>query len=166
MEQFYLHNTEVIKANRFLTALIRLYSKAITWVVGAAYVGFLVYLGFVDLVLMYRCVLVPMVGFIVVTVFRKMVNARRPYELYGFTPVINKDTAGKSFPSRHVFSIFVLAITFGQVSIAAFIFVMILGVLLALARVYGGVHFPKDVIAGALIGLLSGFIGYLLLGLL
>jgi membrane-associated phospholipid phosphatase len=40
------------------------------------------------------------------------------------------------------------------------ILIGIAGILLAWSRVAGGVHFPRDVIAGALIGVFSGVIGY------
>ena len=171
MKDFYINSSKTILRSKFLTVFIRLYSKAITWVVAAAYVGFLIYLGVTDSgingignkTILYRSILVPAVGFVIVSVFRKMVASKRPYELYEFTPVIKKNTVGKSFPSRHVFSIFILAVTFGQISVVAMIVTMVLGTILAVVRVYGGVHFPKDVIAGAAIGILSGVIGYLLL---
>ena len=34
------------------------------------------------------------------------------------------------------------------------------GVLMAAERVVGGVHFPRDVLAGAAIGILSGVLGF------
>ena len=58
-----------------------------------------------------QAVLVPAVSFVVVTLFRKIVNEPRPYEKYDLPPVIDKDAGGKSFPSRHVFSVFVIAVT-------------------------------------------------------
>ena len=36
-----------------------------------------------------------------------------------------------------------------------------IGVLIALIRVIGGVHYPSDVLAGAIIGILAGLILYL-----
>ncbi|WP_363173915.1 phosphatase PAP2 family protein [uncultured Senegalimassilia sp.] len=33
------------------------------------------------------------------------------------------------------------------------------GVLLAVIRVVSGVHFPRDVVVGALLGMLAGFVG-------
>ena len=53
-------------------------------------------------------IFVPAVSFVLVSFFRKVYNAKRPYEIYDFKPLIEKDTKGKSFPSRHVFSIFVI----------------------------------------------------------
>ena len=37
----------------------------------------------------------------------------------------------------------------------------ILGIALAYVRVVGGVHFPKDIAAGALIGILSGILYFI-----
>lgn len=110
-----------------------------------------------------RAVLVPGVTFVLLSVFRSRYNAPRPYEVLPIQPLIHKDTRGKSFPSRHVFSVFVIAMTFlwlipplGVVFLAA-------GVLLALCRVIGGVHWPRDVVAGALCGILSGVVGFWLI---
>ena len=54
---------------------------------------------------------IPGISFVAVSIFRKCYNAKRPYEIYDFKPLIPKDTIGKSFPSRHVFSIFVIGTT-------------------------------------------------------
>jgi membrane-associated phospholipid phosphatase len=105
--------------------------------------------------------LVPGISFVLVSIFRNWYDAPRPYEIPGAKPpIIKKDAPGKSFPSRHIFSIFVIAVTFFWVWPAAGILIGIAGLLLAWCRVAGGVHFPRDVIAGAVIGILSGVIGY------
>ena len=105
--------------------------------------------------------LVPGISFVLVSIFRSWYDAPRPYEIPGAEPpLIKKDAPGKSFPSRHIFSIFVIAVTFFWVWPVPGILIGIAGVLLAWSRVAGGVHFPRDVIAGALIGVFSGVIGY------
>ncbi len=101
-------------------------------------------------------IVVPAVSFLLLSVFRAKYNAKRPYEVYGFKPLIKKDTAGRSFPSRHVFSIFVIGSTIWCVCPVFGAGVMAAGVVLAVIRVVTGVHFPKDVIAGAVIGFISG----------
>ena len=110
-----------------------------------------------------RALLVPAVSFAAVTVFRRIFNAPRPYEKFGLPPAIEKDTAGKSFPSRHVFSVFIIAATIFYVHPSAGILLGLLGVVLAVLRVIGGVHEPRDVIAGALAGILCGVLGYYVL---
>lgn len=101
-------------------------------------------------------VLVPGITFLAVTVFRSCFHARRPYEIYDFKPLIAKDTKEKSFPSRHVFSIFVIGSTLAWFYPAVGILICLMGCVLAAIRVLVGVHFPKDVIAGALIGMVCG----------
>lgn len=100
--------------------------------------------------------LVPAVSFVAVSVFRKCYDAKRPYEIYGFKPLIAKDTKGKSFPSRHVFSIFIIGSSLFWIYPYAGGIVCLMGIGLAGIRVASGVHFPKDVAAGAVIGLVCG----------
>lgn len=108
-------------------------------------------------------VLVPAASFVMVSIFRSRYNAQRPYERYGFAPLLPKDTRGKSFPSRHVFSIFVIGSTVFTAFPMPGMLICLSGLLLALLRVVIGVHFPKDVIAGAVTGIVCGVIANVLL---
>lgn len=107
-----------------------------------------------------RAVLVPAISFAAVSVFRQLVNRPRPYERFGVPAALSKDTPGKSFPSRHVFSVFVIASTVFVWNHPAGIALGFLGVVLAAIRVIGGVHTVADVTAGMMVGILSGIIGY------
>lgn len=99
------------------------------------------------------------VPFVLLSLIRKRINAPRPYEVWGIEPLIPKDTKGKSFPSRHVFSAFVIAVTACPACLPLGIGIGVCGALLMAIRVIGGVHFPKDVVAGAFIGIVCGIIG-------
>lgn len=110
-----------------------------------------------------RAVFVPGISFILVSLFRKIVNVPRPYERFGIPPILKKDSSGKSFPSRHVFSIFVIAVTIFVSYPAVGIVLAVAGIALAVIRVIGGVHEPRDVAAGAVVGILAGVIGYYLI---
>ena len=110
-----------------------------------------------------RCILVPGVSFVLVTLVRRWINAPRPYEKLEIDPIIHKDTKGKSMPSRHVFSLFVIAMTYLWVWPVLGVILLVLGVVLAGLRVIGGVHFPRDVLAGALCGIVSALVGYWLM---
>lgn len=107
-----------------------------------------------------RLVLVPGVSFVLVSLFRRACDSPRPYEVLDIDPLIARDKKGESFPSRHVFSVFVIAAAWGYVCPPVGAALLAVGVLLALARVVGGVHFPRDVLAGAGIGLLAGGVGF------
>ncbi len=102
--------------------------------------------------LMAGLIIVPALFFVLLSEFRKKINAKRPYELYGFKPLIKKDTRGLSFPSRHVFSIFIIGGSIWVINRFLGIIILIMGLFLAIIRVITGVHFPRDVIAGAIIG--------------
>ena len=91
-------------------------------------------------------------------IFRKVVNKKRPYEKLPIQSLIKKDKKGQSFPSRHVFSIFLIATLWFCFWKPVGIFLFIAGVFLAIVRVIGGVHFVTDVCAGALLGVLAGLI--------
>lgn len=110
-----------------------------------------------------KTILVPAVSFVLLTILRKVINAPRPYEKFDIPPVIEKDTKGKSFPSRHVFSIFIIAVTIFYSHPGPGILIGIMGVVMAIIRVCGGVHEPRDVIAGAVIGVLCGIVGFYIL---
>ncbi len=151
-----------IKNNNGLVTVLKVLDKAITYITVLLYLGLLVY-GLLQIsvqgaTLLYRSLVIPGVSFVVVSLFRKVASAPRPYEVYGFTPALNKDTKGKSFPSRHVFSIFIVAMAYFQVSAVLGCILIIMGLALAVIRVVGGVHFIKDVIAGALIAIIIGII--------
>jgi len=102
-----------------------------------------------------KYIFVPAIMFVLVSVFRYFYNAHRPYELYDFTPIYNKKTVGKSFPSRHVFSAFIISFMMLHFNTLLGIVFLVLSTILAVVSVLAGVHFIKDVIVGALISVLS-----------
>lgn len=103
-------------------------------------------------------IVIPAFCFLAVTVFRKVVNRNRPYEKFPITSLIKKDKRGQSFPSRHVFSIFLIATLWFYFWKPVGIFLFIAGIFLAIVRVIGGVHFVSDVCAGALLGIIAGLL--------
>ena len=111
-------------------------------------------------------VLVAAVSFVGVSLYRHKKNAPRPYEIYDFYECAPKDKTGHSFPSRHVFSAFVIA----TLALPDMLYVAIplyaLGICLAICRVLLGLHFIRDVVWGAVIGVLCGAVGVLLTSLI
>ncbi len=96
------------------------------------------------------------VPFIAVSILRRIINAPRPYELLPFYEKMPKKKSGRSFPSRHVFSVFAIAVALIPATPLVGALLLFLGVLLAFVRVALGIHFVRDVLAGAAIGLISG----------
>ena len=50
-----------------------------------------------------RFVAVTAISFILVSIVRRFINSERPYTMYDFKPIIEKNKKGESMPSRHVF---------------------------------------------------------------
>ena len=100
------------------------------------------------------------VPFVALSLGRRAIDAPRPFEAYGLEPLIPKESRGEGFPSRHVFSIFVIGTSLAYLCPPLGAVILALGVLLAAARVVSGVHFLRDVLVGAIIGILSAVIGF------
>ncbi|WP_244834730.1 phosphatase PAP2 family protein [Clostridium sp. BJN0001] len=137
-------------------------NKVLTYIVYIMYPSLLIYLFLSKDTRFIKCIIIPAFSFIILTVFRKAINAKRPYEVFNIDPIIKRDKKGSSFPSRHVFSVFIIALMHYYIFKPIGIFLFIVGTLLALMRVLGGVHFLKDVFFGALIGILFGYIGLII----
>ena len=108
-----------------------------------------------------KAVLTLALPFALVSALRALINAPRPAELCGLDAPGSR--RGSSFPSRHVHSAFSIGTVLLFVSAPLGISVLLLGVCLGACRVLLGIHFPRDVIAGALTGSVTALIGMLIL---
>lgn len=135
----------------------------LTGLVYLSYPTLLCVLFFTKDVRLWRCFFVPLVSFLAVSGLRKLIDAERPYEKWQFRPILHKEKRGESFPSRHVFSVFVIAFAYYYTAVPVGIIMTVFGVILAAVRVLGGVHFVRDVLAGACIGIFAGVLGFFIL---
>lgn len=148
------------RAGRWLVGV----NKALTILGYVVYPLLLIEVAFAqDWMALAKFLIVPGTGFALLSIFRSRYNAPRPYEVLGIDPIIKKDTRGKSFPSRHTFSIMMIAFTWCAWRLPVGISLVVLGCVMAATRVVGGVHFPRDVVAGALFAALWAVIGYVLI---
>ena len=106
-------------------------------------------------------ILVPALGFVLLTLVRKWINQPRPYETWGIVPLLDKDSSGNSMPSRHVFSATIISMACLHASLTIGIIWLVLSAFLGLVRVLGGVHYPKDVLVGYACGLLWGILFFI-----
>ena len=147
----------------FLLSLLRAFNRFMTVVMPIVYLTLLVttYLqeGFGKHVLIY--VFVPAAGFVILSLLRKKINAPRPYEIWEIVPLLDRDSPGKSMPSRHVFSATIISMACLHASLTMGMICLTLSAFLGLVRVLGGVHFPKDVVVGYICGLVWGVIFFL-----
>ena len=77
----------------------------------------------------------------------------RPFAVYGFTPLIPE--SGNSLPSGHAAFMFALAMALWFLDKKWGAWFMLFAVLNGVARVFVGVHWPLDILAGAAVGILS-----------
>ena len=91
-----------------------------------------------------KLILAPLTSFIFISFIR---------------PIVKKDKEGESMPSRHIFSITIIAMCWLYIYQPVGIILLVMALVLAVLRVVMGVHFIKDVIAGIICGIICGFIG-------
>ena len=98
----------------------------------------------------------PAITFLIVTIVRRIINAPRPYKVYPIEPLIAKKKEGESFPSRHTLSITIIAMAGLYVWLPAGVVLWMMSVCMGISRVVAGVHFPRDVVAAAIISIVAG----------
>lgn len=90
-------------------------------------------------------------------------NRNRPFFTYKVNSLLvfaNKP----SFPSGHATSMFAIATVFFMYDWRFGVALYVIAALTAVSRVVSGVHYPSDVIAGAIIGIISGIFVVKVLG--
>ena len=92
-------------------------------------------------------------------ILKNVIGRIRPYEIIAGLDCIIKHAKDASFPSGHTGSSFAAGVVFlkelpKKYSIPAFI----MAVLISLSRLYVGIHYPTDVIAGAITGAALGIL--------
>ena len=135
--------------------------KTITIEVYIFYPMLLVYLYSIKSTQFLKILLIPLVSFIVLSIIRYFLNMPRPYEKYDIKPLYNKKTKGKSCPSRHTFSAFVIGFSVMYVSFPLGALITFLAIILAITRVVCGIHFIRDVVWGLIAAVLSALMGLL-----
>ena len=145
------------------TRMLKMINDASAYM-SAAFFGVLLILRFFEGELIDSIILgsVAMVGFIFVTVLRAVLNKPRPYEVYDFYKAKPSEREGKSFPSRHCFSAFVIATLSIAISPISAVAIYLMAIAIALCRVFTGIHFIRDVVFGAALGVVFGIAGILI----
>lgn len=98
---------------------------------------------------------------IVTEVFHFFYRYPRPSVALNFTPLITESSY--SFPSGHAAWFFALAMAVYYYNRKLGIFYFICAALISVARVFAGVHWPLDVLGGAVFGVLSAMVVHKLL---
>lgn len=141
---------------------LRRTDKVLTGIGYVAYPALLIYVAIVRPSLLPVCIIVPAASFLIITGLRALINAERPYESTDAPNLLDKQTKGKSFPSRHVASLFIIASSWLLVCEPVGMALCIVGCAMAAIRVKGGAHHTRDVVAGAVFAFVLCAVGYAL----
>ena len=103
------------------------------------------------------CLISMVFGLVITNVVIKNWAARiRPYDFFNDLTVIIERQKDFSFPSGHTTNAFACAwVIFRMAKKRYGVPALVLAILIALSRRYVGVHYPTDVFAGVVIGILS-----------
>ena len=158
---FYNKLTRSFQNKPTATRCLQVVNSLLTKIMYLIYPLMLIYLFCAQSNRLLAFILIPALSFVLVSVVRKLLSAPRPYEVWSITPLILKNTKGQSMPSRHVFSATIISMAILQLNLIWGIFFLILSLVIALCRVLGGVHYPRDVMAGFLVGIICGLLLFL-----
>ena len=168
-EEFYANISAPWRAKSNGSAVLTGIDNGLRVLVASLYCILLIWLAFSGSPLLLRAIVVPLVTFVVVSLWRAGINWPRPYESHNIDPLIKKDTQGKSMPSRHMASATIIASTLVWVAVCEgqpFLWVgAVLGIAaccaIAYVRIAGGVHYPRDIIVGAITAIAFALVGFL-----
>jgi membrane-associated phospholipid phosphatase len=101
---------------------------------------------------------------LLVEMIKALSDRDRPFLTLDKTRVIGPRERGDSFPSGHTSQVFFLATLFVhglQLEIGASVVLYAVAVLVGFTRIYVGAHYPRDVIAGMVLGSVWGILATL-----
>ena len=137
---------------------LRLCNKIVTGVFYVIYPILLLYLFIIQSEKLLPTILIPLLSIVGITLLRKVLACPRPYEEYPIDQILEKESQHNAMPSRHVFSASIIAMMCFTISPLLACILLVLAALEGYIRVVGGVHYPRDVIVGYLLGALFGLL--------
>ena len=102
---------------------------------------------------------------LVVEFVKAIIQRARPFEKLLEVRVVGGRAIGRSFPSGHTsqaFFLVTLLAQFYQLGIGVALLLYGLAALIGITRMYVGAHYPRDVLAGAILGSVWGVLGEML----
>lgn len=100
-----------------------------------------------------KFLLIPALVLGTVSILRKIINRKRPFEVLEIEPIITHDIGG-SFPSKHASSAMIIAISVYWINPLAGSLCIGVALVTAISRVLGGVHYPVDIVVGIFLAFL------------
>ncbi len=118
-----------------------------------------------DRMLSYKLLLGTLTLWLVVELIKFLVHRSRPFIRLTQTRIVGNRARGRSFPSGHTSQVFFMATLITQhfhSSLWVVILLFASAFLVGITRMYIGAHYPRDVLAGAILGGVWGLLGIIL----
>ena len=165
-KQLYQKNAAFYESHPIAKKLLLFSNTALTGIFFLAYGAFLVYAYFQGYTLpdFLKIVEFPVLCLFLVSVLRTAIDRERPYSEKGanIEPILQKSgKQNKSFPSRHTACAFVISTVILAYMTGAGICLLLLSCVLAYVRFALGLHYPSDLIGGAIVGFVSGVLTFI-----
>ena len=160
-KQLYEKNAAFNQRHSVAKTVLRIGNTVFTYAFLLAYAGLWVY-GFLNDFTpkdFTNIFFVPVLALLAVSAMRMAIDRPRPYSKdgAGITPLISREgRENDSFPSRHLTCAFVIAMTFLPYLTGLGVGLLVCGLLLGYARFALGLHYPSDLLVGALVGVAVG----------
>jgi membrane-associated phospholipid phosphatase len=113
-------------------------------------------------ILAYTLVFGTLTLWLVVEFVKAIIQRARPFEGLTQTRVVGLRAIGRSFPSGHTSQAFFLVTLLAQYFQVGLILAILLygaATMVGITRMYVGAHYPRDVLAGTILGSLWGILG-------
>jgi membrane-associated phospholipid phosphatase len=115
----------------------------------------LIFFGAGERLLAYEIALGILTLWLVVELMKALMYRRRPFIRLTQARIVGRRAVGRSFPSGHTSQVFFMATLLVQhfhASVWAALLLYGIALLVGITRVYVGAHYPRDVLAGAILG--------------
>lgn len=156
---FNLHGRRARWLDRTMLALTQIGSGV--FAVGIAMIYFLVG----NQPFAYEIVLGSLSLWLVVELMKFLICRTRPYIKLTDTRIVGSRAGGHSFPSGHTSQSFFLAALFSnyyQFALTGWLILLAVALLVSITRMYVGMHYPRDILGGSVLGTFWGLFGVLL----
>ena len=115
----------------------------------------------------YELILGTLTLWLVVMLVKFIVHRSRPFILLKQARIVGYRARGRSFPSGHTSQTFFIATLMTQhfhASVWVAFLLYVIALMVGITRIYVGAHYPRDVLAGAILGSAWGLLGLVVEG--
>jgi membrane-associated phospholipid phosphatase len=120
-----------------------------------------------DHLLAYELILGALTLWLLVELVKALVHRGRPFIRMPQARIVGRPAAGRSFPSGHTSQAFFMATLMAgyfHAGVWAVCLLYALALVVGITRIYVGAHYPRDVLAGAVLGTAWGLLGGIVYG--